>query len=217
MGPMIKELVKVKADKVYLDGILEVPENAIGLVLFAHGADSNRLSPRNDYVAKQLRNAQIGTLLIDLLTKEENQLYTTRFNIPLMTMRLNAICNWVETHPSIANLPLGLYGSSTGGAAALEVAAKHSKGIAAVVSRGGRPDLASQQTLLSIVSPTLLIVGGHDGSVLDMNQRAFAVLKNKKKLEIISGATHLFEEPGALEKVAELSSAWFRRHMIRHG
>lgn len=217
MNSLYKELVKIYVDSGHLEGMLEVPDNATGIVAFAHGGGSNRLSPRNNYVAEQLRKAHIGTLLIDLLTGKENQIYATRFNIHLLTKRLNAVCSWIEKNKVISTLPLGLFGASTGVAAVLQVAATHSKGIAAVVGRGGRPDLAEQHALKSIKSPTLFIVGGHDESVLTLNQQALLLLNCKKKLEIIPGATHLFEEPGALEKVSALAVAWFLKYMTPPG
>lgn len=213
MNSPYKELVKINVDSGHLEGMLEVPDNAIGIVAFAHGGGSNRLSPRNNYVAAQLRKAHIATLLIDLLTEPENQIYAIRFNIHLLTQRLNAVCGWIEKNNVISELPLGLFGASTGVAAVLEVAATHSKGITAIVGRGGRPDLADQHALKSIKSPTLFIVGGHDETVLTLNQHALLLLNCKKNLDIIPGATHLFEEPGALEKVSELAVAWFLKYM----
>ncbi|MCD6026742.1 MAG: putative phosphoribosyltransferase [Solimicrobium sp.] len=214
MTAQYKEYVEIKVDSNYLEGMLEVPENAVGIVAFSLAGDSDRLSPRNNYLAAQLRKAHIGTLLINLLTKQENQIYASRFNINLLTQRLNGICHWIEQSKLTSKLPLGLFGINTGVAAILQVAATHSKGIAAMVGCRGRPDLANQRTIKSISAPTLFIVGGRDPSVLTMNRRVYFALNCKKKLEIISGATHLFEEPGALEKVAELAVAWFLKFMV---
>ncbi|MET3107024.1 pimeloyl-ACP methyl ester carboxylesterase [Oxalobacteraceae bacterium GrIS 2.11] len=213
MNAPYKELISIKSDTVFLEAALELPENPIGIVAFAHGSGSNRMSSRNNYIAEQLHQARIATLLLDLLTKSENHTDPTRFNIKLLTMRLNAVCHWIEQTRIIAKLPLGLFGSSTGAAAVLQVAATHSKGIAAIVSRSGRLDLASHNALRSVYAPTLLIVGGHDYSVIDVNRHAYFLLSCKKRLEIITGASHLFEEPGTLEKVSELAVAWFLKYL----
>lgn len=194
-----------------LDGMLELPATPIGVVLFAHGSGSSRLSPRNRQVAAELRNAGVATLLLDLLTSEEDATYHNRFDIAVLARRLHAAANWLGTEPLTAPLPLGLFGASTGAAAALRLAAESGTGIAAVVSRGGRPDLAGT-ALAHVISPTLLIVGGEDGAVLDLNRQVFDQLTCEKALEIVPGATHLFEEPGALEQVASLASNWFVRH-----
>jgi len=208
-----KKFIEIKVNSDYLEGTLEVPENAIGIVVFAHGSGSNHSSPRNNYVAGQFQKAHIGTLLIDLLTKHESHIYANRFNINLLTQRLNAVCHWIEKNNITSKLPLGLFGASTGLAAVLQVTATHSKGITAIVGRGGRPDLADQRVVKTVSSPTLFIVGGRDCDVLTMNRRTYFLLNCKKKLEIVSGATHLFEERGALEKVAELAIAWFSKYM----
>jgi len=213
MRELYKKLIEIKTDTDYLEGTLEVPENAIGIVAFAQGGEGNRLSPANNYLAAQLHKARIATLLIDLLTRQENQVSASRFNINLLTRRLNAVCHWLEKNHITSSLPLGLFGASTGAAAVLQVAATHSKGIAAIVMRGGRPDLANQRALKSVKTPTLFIVGSRDYDVLMMNRRVYFLLNSKKKLEIVSGATHLFEERGALEKVAELATKWFVKHM----
>jgi putative phosphoribosyl transferase len=189
--------------------MLEIPERASGLVLFAHGSGSSRHSPRNNYVAGVLRQAGIGTLLMDLLTPEEDLDYAQRFDIGLLTRRLLMAARWVSAQESTRNLPLGFFGASTGAAAALEAAALLGGGAKAVVSRGGRPDLASRQALMAVTAPTLLLVGGEDGIVIDLNQQAYAQLRCEKKLHIIPGATHLFEEPGTLEQVASLAADWF--------
>jgi putative phosphoribosyl transferase len=192
--------------------MLESPEHATGLVLFAHGSGSSRHSPRNNYVAGVLRQAGVGTLLMDLLTPEEDRDYAQRFDIGLLTQRLLDAARWVGARETTRNLALGFFGASTGAAAALEAAALLGRGATAVVSRGGRPDLASRETLASMMAPTLLLVGGRDDGVIDLNQQAYDQLHCEKRLIIVPGATHLFEEPGTLEEVARLAAAWFARH-----
>ena len=206
-----KLLVSIPVGACALDGVLELPATPIGVVLFAHGSGSSRLSPRNRQVAAELRNAGVATLLMDLLTSAEDATYHNRFDIEVLTRRLHAAATWLGTEPLTAPLPLGLFGASTGAAAALRLAAESGTGVAAVVSRGGRPDLAGT-ALAHVISPTLLIVGGEDGAVIDLNRQAFDQLTCEKALEIVPGATHLFEEPGALEQVAGLASNWFVRH-----
>jgi putative phosphoribosyl transferase len=206
-----KRLTSIPAGPALLEGMLELPATPIGVVLFAHGSGSSRFSPRNNQVAAELIEAGIATLLLDLLTPAEDAAYRTRFDIDLLAARLHAAASWLGTEPLTAPLPLGLFGASTGAAAALRVAADSGTGIAAVVSRGGRPDLAGT-ALAHVIAPTLLIVGGEDGVVVDLNREAYEVLGCEKALEIVPGATHLFEEPGALEQVAELACGWFVRH-----
>lgn len=206
-----KLLISIPAGGTLLEGMLELPATPIGVVLFAHGSGSSRFSPRNNQVAAELRDGGIATLLLDLLTPEEDTAYRNRFDIEVLAARLHAAANWLGTEPLTAPLPLGLFGASTGAAAALRVAADSGTGIAAVVSRGGRPDLAGP-ALAHVIAPTLLIVGGEDGQVVDLNREAYEALGCEKALEIVSGATHLFEEPGALEQVAELACGWFVRH-----
>ena len=206
-----KLLVSIPVGACALDGVLELPATPIGVVLFAHGSGSSRLSPRNRQVAAELRNAGVATLLLDLLTSAEDATYHNRFDIEVLARRLHAAANWLGTEPLSAPLPLGLFGASTGAAAALRLAAESGTGVAAVVSRGGRPELAGT-ALAHVISPTLLIVGGEDGAVIDLNRQAFEQLTCEKALEIVPGATHLFEEPGALEQVATLASNWFVRH-----
>lgn len=206
--------VSVKLDGITLPGILGIPERAVAVVLFAHGSGSSRLSPRNNTVAATLRKDGIGTLLIDLLTEREDRTYETRFDIGLLTTRLEQIVRWLGKRSETRDLTIGLFGASTGAAAALEVAAKLGEKIAAVVSRGGRPDLA-MGVLDRVVSPTLLIVGGEDHDVIRLNQTAFRALRCEKDLRIVPGATHLFEEPGTLEQVSDLASDWFRAHAPR--
>jgi len=192
---------------------LIIPQRAAGVVLFAHGSGSSRHSPRNQYVAKQLREARLGTLLIDLLTPEEDETYRTRFDIGLLTQRLADAARSLAREPQTKDLPVGLFGASTGAAAALEVAAALPEAIRAVVSRGGRPDLASRAALHKVKAPTLLIVGGDDTGVIELNEQAYAELGCEKRLEIVPGASHLFEEPGTLEEVARLAAQWFTRHL----
>lgn len=199
-----------------LKGDLEVPLHAPGLVLFVHGSGSSRHSPRNQFVAKIIRAAGLGTLLFDLLTEKEEQQDTStgtlRFDIGLMAMRLLSVTRWVQNHPPTRGLKLGFFGGSTGAAAALMAAADLGSQIAAVVSRGGRPDLAGD-ALLHVLSPTLLIVGGYDERVLCLNHEAFEKLRCEKEFRVVPRATHLFEEPGRLEQVAQLSAHWFTSHM----
>lgn len=204
-------LVTIPVGEVDLEGMLVVPQEAMGIVVFSHGSGSSRLSPRNNFVASVLRESGIGILLFDLLTEEEDSLYPTRFNIPLLTERLQKATVWLQEQPQVKDLQLGYFGASTGAASALEAAAEFGEDIAAVVSRGGRPDLA-MDSLPRVVSPTLLIVGGKDDAVIEMNEQAYRALSCEKKLEIVPGATHLFEEEGALEEVARLASEWFSKY-----
>ncbi|MDA8129096.1 MAG: alpha/beta hydrolase [Betaproteobacteria bacterium] len=206
-------LVRIPADGTTIEGMLEIPARAAGLVLFAHGSGSSRHSPRNNYVAGELRAAGIGTLLMDLLTPEEDADYSRRFDIALLTRRLLQAARWVAKHDETKGLPLGLFGASTGAAAALEAAAALGDGIRAVVSRGGRPDLATEQALRTVSAPTLLLVGGYDDGVIDLNQLAFDLLRCRKEMVIVPGATHLFEEPGTLEAVATRAAGWFAEHL----
>ena len=208
----LSELVVVPTGKVRLEGMLELPQKPQGMVLFAHGSGSSRLSPRNNFVARELRTEGLGTLLIDLLTREEDQTYETRFDIGLLTVRLADAAQWLRKYPATKSLALGLFGASTGAAAALRVAADFPQHVAAVVSRGGRPDLTGDDKLAHVLAPTLLIVGGHDFGVIELNEETYRKLKCEKELSIVPGATHLFEESGALEKVAVLAAHWFKRH-----
>jgi pimeloyl-ACP methyl ester carboxylesterase len=204
--------VQIPVDGVELEGELALPDGARGIVLFAHGSGSSRLSPRNAYVARVLREGGIGTLLFDLLTRAEDRVYATRFDIGLLTRRLIAATHWIAQQPQTRELGAGYFGASTGAAAALMAAAELPDRIQAVVSRGGRPDLA-MRVLERVRAPTLLIVGGHDDIVIDLNRQALAALGATKELVIVPGATHLFEEPGTLEEVARLARAWFQRHL----
>ena len=206
--------VQIPAGRAMLSGNLTIPENAIALVLFAHGSGSSQHSPRNQFVARKLNGAGLGTLLFDLLTPAEEALdvHTRehRFNISLLAERLVHATKWTCQQEETRDLNIGYFGSSTGGAAALVAAAEIPQDIGAVVSRGGRPDLAGD-ALPKVQAPTLLIVGGNDDVVIELNEMARAQMRCEVKLEIISGATHLFEEPGALEQVAKLASDWFSR------
>ena len=193
-----------------LQGDLALPPRPRAMVVFVHGSGSSRRSSRNRAVAAALQEAGFATLLFDLLSVEEDRDYANRFDIGRLTRRLLAVTQWLRADPAIAALPLGYFGASTGAAAALNAAADLGPQVAAVVSRGGRPDLALEN-LPRVRAPTLLIVGGADHEVLQLNQRAYAALRCDKELAIVPGATHLFEEPGALEEVARLASAWFGR------
>jgi dienelactone hydrolase len=211
----LQRRVEVSSGPVQLQGSLELPAAPRGIVVFAHGAGSGLRSPRNGLVASALREASLGTLLMDLLTPDEDAEYAARFRIGLLTTRLAAAVKWVEAHPETATLPIGLFGASTGAAAALQVAAVLRAEIRAVVSRGGRPDLAGRKALALVKAPTLLVVGGGDREVLALNERALDTLQCEKELGVVPGATHLFEEPGALGAVASLAAAWFARHLPR--
>lgn len=213
MPAKVALLERIPVDHIYIEGMLEVPDHAQGIVLFAHGSGSSRHSPRNNYVARVLRDSGIGTLLMDLLTQQEDADYQTRFNIPLLTHRLLAATRWIKAEKYTHNLPIGYFGASTGAAAALQAAAEFGQEIGAVVSRGGRPDLAGKSDLEDVKSPTLLLVGAWDNVVIELNREAYAHLHCPKELSIIPGATHLFEEPGTLEEVARQAAAWFSRYL----
>lgn len=210
---MIEQAVDIKLDEgIALPGMLGIPPGARGVVLFAHGSGSSRLSPRNTYVAQVLRDGGIGTMLFDLLTPAEDLHYENRFDIDLLTRRLIEVTQWVVRQSRAGGLDIGYFGASTGSASALNAAAELGSLIRAVVSRGGRPDLA-MENLPRVQAPTLLIVGGEDDVVLELNRQAFAHLTAPKRLEIIPGATHLFEEPGTLERAAELATGWFQQYL----
>lgn len=210
------QLVRITASHASLEGDLEIPDGAMGIVLFAHGSGSGRRSPRNRYVAQILRQGGLATLLIDLLTPEEEvidmQTAHLRFDIPLLAERLMGATDWLTNHPSTRHLRIGYFGASTGSGAALIAAAERSDIVKVVVSRGGRPDLAGP-ALARVRAPVLLIVGGEDFPVIELNLEAMAKLGGDKKLEIIPGATHLFEEPGTLEEVSQLAREWFQRYL----
>jgi len=205
--------VKIPADSVKLEGILTIPKDALSLVIFAHGSGSSRLSPRNRFVAGVLQKAGMGTLLFDLLTAKEDEVYENRFDIPLLTTRLKAATLWIRGHPETEKLEIGYFGASTGTAVALVAAAHFGKEIKAIVSRGGRPDLA-KDALGKVVAPILLLVGGEDHVVIELNKKAYDMVRAEKQLKIIPGASHLFEEPGTLEEAARLAAEWFKKYFI---
>jgi putative phosphoribosyl transferase len=211
-----ERVVRVPVGAKQLDGNLTLPASPIGVVLFAHGSGSSQHSPRNRYVARVLNEAGLATLLVDLLTPEEEAVDLRtghlRFNIALLAKRLLGAAEWLKMLPETRQLAIGYFGASTGAAAALVAAAERPELAGAVVSRGGRPDLAGQ-TCPRVQAPTLLIVGGNDFQVIELNQAAFAQLRCEKQLVIVPGATHLFEEPNALEEVARLARVWFETHL----
>jgi alpha-beta hydrolase superfamily lysophospholipase len=209
--------VSIPSGRVALEGLLEVPARAVGIVVFSHGSGSGRHSPRNQYVAEHLRSAGLATLLLDLLTVEEDRDYETRFDINLLTQRLGDAVRFVRGQVATRSLPVGLFGASTGAASALRVAAELPADVRAVVSRGGRPDLTGEELLPRVQAATLLIVGGRDHGVIELNQAAHRSLRCEKTIAIVPGATHLFEEPGALEEVARLATDWFVRHLTEAG
>jgi dienelactone hydrolase len=210
--------VQIQAGRAILSGTLHLPKRADALVLFAHGSGSSRHSPRNQFVARMLNDAGLGTLLFDLLTQEEEgidmQTRELRFNIHLLVERLVHATKWAKQQPQTCDLRIGYFGSSTGGAAALVASVDVPQDVGAIVSRGGRPDLAGE-ALPKVQAPTLLVVGGNDDIVIELNEQARDRMHCEVKLEIVPGATHLFEEPGALEKVAKLASDWFSLHLAR--
>jgi dienelactone hydrolase len=209
-----EQLVSVPAGSVILEGTLALPAGSRGMVVFSHGSGSGRFSPRNRFVAAELHELALGTLLLDLLTESEDRDYERRFDIDLLTQRLGHAVRFVRSHPVTKALPVGLFGASTGAASALQVAAAMPKDVGAVVSRGGRPDLAGAWALGQVRAPTLLIVGGLDSGVIELNESARdALVHSKRELVIVPGATHLFEEPGTLDEVARLAGQWFIRHL----
>ena len=211
----MKTELRISAGSVSLDGALTVPDQMSSVVLFAHGSGSSRHSPRNQFVARELNQAGLATLLFDLLTPEEEaedmDTARYRFNIDLLAERLVYATRWILEQKQTSHLPIGYFGASTGGGAALVAAAERPRDVNAVVSRGGRPDLAGD-LLSRVQAPTLLIVGGRDEVVIELNQQAQRKMSCEVKLEIVPGATHLFEEPGALDRVAKLASNWFLQH-----
>ncbi|NMH97637.1 phosphoribosyltransferase [Pseudonocardia acidicola] len=209
----VDEEVEVAAGPVRLAGHLTVPEHATGLVVFAHGSGSSRHSPRNRYVAGILQRSGLATLLFDLLTPQEEHSRAMVFDVELLAGRLAEVVAWVRGQPSCRHLPIGYFGASTGAAAALWAAAAPDADVAAVVSRGGRPDLAAPR-LGEVRAATLLIVGGHDTAVLDLNRRAQALMRGENRLAVVPGATHLFEEPGTLDQAAGLARDWFVNHLV---
>lgn len=211
------QVVQIKADDVTLEGNLGLPEGATGIVVFAHGSGSSRFSPRNQFVAEALRDGGLATLLFDLLTSEEEELdqrtRELRFDIQMLAGRVVGATDWLVKQPFAQNLEVGYFGSSTGAAAALIAAAEREGVVEAVVSRGGRPDLASAR-LPDVKAPTLLIVGEKDQPVIQMNRQAMEQMQTKKELQIVPGASHLFEEPDTHEQVADLARDWFLKHLV---
>jgi putative phosphoribosyl transferase len=207
------QVSRIPANGVAIEGRLQLPRDARGLVLFAHGSGSSRHSPRNNYVASMLRSRGLGTLLMDLLSAEEDADYSRRFDIGLLTERLEVATRWVRGQDATRELPIGYFGASTGAAAALEAAFREGEAVRAVVSRGGRPDLASPNALRGVLAPTLFIVGGWDMEVLELNRLAFAELHCVKEFAVVPNATHLFEEPGTLEAAANLAANWFEANL----
>jgi putative phosphoribosyl transferase len=212
MRPQTERLVEIESEDAKLQGMLGLPEGTNGVVLFAHGSGSGRFSPRNQFVASILRERGFGTLLIDLLEERESEDRDKVFDIDLLANRLISATEWLQLDDATRELSIGYFGASTGAAAALQAAAKLGDDIAAIVSRGGRPDLAMDY-LDQVTAPTLLIVGGRDYPVIPLNQQAYEKLKAPKELVIVHGATHLFEEPGALEEVAKLAAEWFDKYL----
>ena len=216
----VDRLVEISAAGAKLQGNLNIPDDPLGLVVFAHGSGSSRFSPRNRFVAGELQQARLGTLLVDLLTTGEESLDDVtaeyRFDIPLLSTRVVDTVDWLSGQDDMRHLPLGTFGASTGAAAALITAAERPDRVAAVVSRGGRPDLAAE-VLPRVKAPTLLIVGGNDLPVIRLNRDALDLLRSEKRMQVIPGATHLFEEPGALEEVAILARDWFASHFPAAG
>ena len=212
----LERTVSIRAGAVTLEGTMGVPARAQGIILFAHGSGSSRFSPRNRFVARVFRDAGLGTLLLDLLSRSEEDVDEVtrhyRFDIAMLADRLVAAIDWLQREPETSELPVGLFGASTGGGAALVAAAKKPDRVNAVVSRGGRPDLAGA-ALPRVEAPTLLIVGGRDDVVISLNEQARAAMTGEVRLEIVPGATHLFEERGALEQVASLAREWFLSHL----
>ncbi len=199
-------------NNISLNGNLNIPSGANSFVIFSHGSGSSRFSRRNNYVAEILNKQKIATLLTDLLTEKEDQIYENRFDIDLITARLVTVTNQVMQRPQLQNLKTGYFGASTGAASALKAAAHLGNAIQAIVSRGGRPDLA-EEALIKVKVPTLLIVGSFDKGVIELNQMAYNKLQAEKQLKIVQGASHLFEEPGKLDEVAELAANWFTKHL----
>ncbi|HYG51562.1 MAG TPA: alpha/beta hydrolase [Flavobacteriales bacterium] len=210
---MKENAIHIPLGKITLAANLYIPEEATSLIIFSHGSGSSRLSPRNTYVARFLQKQLAATLLVDLLTEQEDQLYANRFNIALLTQRLVSITQHMHAQDQLKHLPIGYFGASTGAASALNAATQLPELIFAVVSRGGRPDMAA--ALSKVQSPTLLIVGSLDTDVITLNQQAYSLLRCDKKLEIVEGASHLFEEPGKLNEVVALASAWFSKQLTK--
>lgn len=213
MTGKVSTLESIPAGAAQVEGMLELPANVQSIVLFAHGSGSSRHSKRNTYVARVLQKNGIGTLRMDLLTPEEDAFYPNRFDIPLLTHRLLAATSWIKNDPRTSHLPIGYFGASTGAAAALQAAASYGEEIGAVVSRGGRPDIAGRSALENVKAPTLLIVGAFDEEVIALNKDAYSFMRCLKEISVIPGATHLFTEPGTLEEVAKQAAAWFAKYL----
>ena len=207
------QAVEIPVGQIVLEGILNVPKDALGIVIFVHGSGSSRFSPRNSFVAEYLQENGFATLLFDLLTVKEDEIYENRFDIDLISERLKIVTEWITKQPATNKLKTGYFGASTGSAAAIKVSVDLENKISAIVSRGGRPDLAATE-VSDLNTPTLLIVGGNDRIVIELNSMVFDKIRTDKKMEIISGATHLFEEPGALEEVARLAAEWFKKYLV---
>lgn len=217
LGSYTKRDVHIACGAIYIDGTLNLPDHPIGLIIFAHGSGSSRFSPRNNYVAQKLNQAGFATLLLDLLLTAEDQDLENRFNISLLSSRLAAAIDWAQKSDSLSPLPIGLFGASTGAAATINLAGKKDYSlrnkIDALVSRGGRPDLAPQACIENVNAATLLLVGQNDQPVISYNKRVFDQLHCAKSMEIIEGASHLFEEPGTLELVAQKALKWFKKNL----
>jgi len=213
LSSKVSTLESIPAGAARVEGMLELPAKVQGIVLFAHGSGSSRHSKRNTYVARVLQQRGIGTLLMDLLTPEEDAYYPNRFDIPLLTHRLLAATSWIKNDPRTSHLSIGYFGASTGAAAALQAAASYGDEIGAVVSRGGRPDIAGRSALENVKAPTLLIVGSFDDEVIALNKDAYSFMRCPKELSIIPNATHLFTENGALEEVARQAAVWFETYL----
>ena len=211
--PIVEHSVLITDGRIALEGMLGMPPDAAGVVLFAHGSGSGRFSPRNCFVARRLQEGGMATLLIDLLSEVEAEDRRNVFDIDLLADRVLLAGAWLGNNPRTRHLPLGYFGASTGAGAALQAAARSPIPVGAVVSRGGRPDLAERH-LPRVTAPTLLLVGGHDEPVIEMNREAYGLLRCPKQMTIIPGATHLFEEAGTLEQVADRALAWFRRYLV---
>lgn len=213
VNPCVAQLVRIPVDGVAIEGMLELPGNAQGIVLFAHGRGSSRNSPHHNYVARVLHEKGISTLLLDLLTLAEDLDYQSRFDVALLTHRLLVATCWVKLQPLTRHLRMGYFGASTGAAAALQAAAALERDIQAVVSWGGRPDLAGAKELAKVTAPSLLLVGTEDDKGIKLNQEAYARLRCSKELSIVLGATHLFEKVGTLEEVARQAAVWFNLYL----
>lgn len=207
--------ITIPLGDITVKGNLNLPTDARALIIFSHGSGSSRFSRRNNHVAELLNKSKIATLLTDLLTEDEDEIYENRFDIELLTQRLISVTNHVSKLPNLKHLPIGYFGASTGAASAFMASARYKNKIKAIVSRGGRPDLADQY-LQFVTAPTLLIVGSLDTAVMTLNERAFRQLRCTKEMDIVNGATHLFEEPHKLDEVAELAAKWFTKYMVNH-